>query len=436
MWRQVVEQRRAQEALGAPGGAERRVALGQQLGGGLERRLAGPGDPVHVARGLHGEVADVAGEVLVAAVAVEGDGDELARLARDEVGGQRRGVRVRLAVMPGELGQHVRHLRLHRELDVLGLVALGDQAGEAGLVEALLLEADGEGLHGAAGELRHQRDDDGGVHAAGEEGAQRHVGDHAQAHGLGQRVADEALGFLDVARDGTLPDGQVPVALHLVLAGAPGQDVAGRELGRGLVDGARGRDVLQGEEQVHRVRVHLAAQRGVQREQRAQFRAEDQPAARTLRVAERLLADAVARQQEPLLLLVPDGEGEHAAQRLDAALPHVLVEGEDGLGVGLRLELEASALQVLAQLPVVVDLAVEDDPVALVGVGDGLVAGVQVDDGQAAHGQAHAFAREEALVVGAAVGDEVVGPLEEGPIGRPPVRVHDAEYAAHGLSRF
>ena len=123
-----------------------------------------------------------------------------------------------------------------------------------------------------------------------------------------------------------------------------------------------------------------------------QLRAETEPSA-ALGVVERLDAQAVAREQELPLPRVPEREGEHAAQPLDAARPELLVEVHDDLGVGRRREAVAARHELAPQLAVVVDLAVEDDPDRAVLVGDRLLAGLEVDDGQPAHAEPDACRR-------------------------------------------
>ncbi|MFO0636680.1 MAG: hypothetical protein U0168_27930 [Nannocystaceae bacterium] len=60
-----------------------------------------------------------------------------------------------------------------------------------------------------------------------------------------------------------------------------------------------------------------------------------------------------------------------------------------------------AALQLRAQLDVVVDLAVEGDPQRTVGAGHGLRAGRQIDDREAAMAEAEASAQLDAAAVGA-----------------------------------
>ncbi|MCU0234040.1 MAG: hypothetical protein MUE90_08440, partial [Thermoanaerobaculales bacterium] len=55
-------------------------------------------------------------------------------------------------------------------------------------------------------------------------------------------------------------------------------------------------------------------------------------------VEERLLAGAVAGQQQPSPRLVPDREGEHPVEAIDEVGAVLLVEVGDDLGVGLRAQ--------------------------------------------------------------------------------------------------
>jgi hypothetical protein len=95
-------------------------------------------------------------------------------------------------------------------------------------------------------------------------------------------------------------------------------------------------------------------------EQRLDLRGEHQGPA-DFCIKERLLAEPVAGEHEPLPLRVPDREREHAIQRLGAPLPELLVKMDQDLGVAARLEAVPLRLERAAQLLVVVDLAVEDD---------------------------------------------------------------------------
>ena len=67
------------------------------------------------------------------------------------------------------------------------------------------------------------------------------------------------------------------------------------------------------------------------------------------------------------------------------------------------------ALQLPAKLGMIVDLAVEDDSIALVGTEDRLMAAHDVDDAEATHSEAEVAVREVARIVGAAMANSVAG---------------------------
>ena len=119
----------------------------------------------------------------------------------------------------------------------------------------------------------------------------------------------------------------------------------------------------------------------------------------THRVVDRPHAGAVARQHQALTARVPDGEGEVAVERLDAIGTPLLVEMDDDLGVGRRLEHVAAGDQLGAQLDVVEDLAVEGDPNGAVLVAHRLPAAVEIDDAEARVGEADVAVDESAVAV-------------------------------------
>jgi hypothetical protein len=115
------------------------------------------------------------------------------------------------------------------------------------------------------------------------------------------------------------------------------------------------------------------------------------------------------------LSVLQDGEGEHAAEMVDAVRAPFLIGMEDDLGVGAGAEAVAMGLQFPAQVEEVVDFAVVDDPAGFVLIGDGLVAGGEVNDAEAGHGQGGIAEDHGAGVVGAAVGKGGVHAFEGGP---------------------
>ena len=313
---------------------------------------------------------------------------------------------------------------------VLGAVALGDQPGVGELVEALVLDSHGEGgdaLVAPLGHsLGHQGHDQARIHAAREVGAHGDVGDQVGLDGVADplaRLVDDlglALAPLGgVAQPPVAPDldrrrrGEVSHPRRLDLGGVEHEQVRGRKLVDPLEEGARAGDETQGQVLVERAQVELRPGRlgAAAGEDRLDLGGEEEaPAVET--PVQGLLAEAVARQQELAAPHVPDGKGEHAAQLVDHALAAVLVEMENDLGVAAGLEEMAAADELAPQLAVVVDLAVADDPGAGVLVGDRLMPARQVDDREAAHGEAGLAEEHGALIVRPAVDQGVVHPLE------------------------
>ena len=106
---------------------------------------------------------------------------------------------------------------------------------------------------------------------------------------------------------------------------------------------------------------------------------------------------------------------------------------DDGFGVGLGAERVAAGLEIAAQLAMVVDLAVEDDPHRAVFVGHRLIAAGAIDDGQAPVAERQPRRVEVAAAVGAAM-VEPVGHRPDGRghvFGQVAVEGHKAANAAH-----
>ena len=91
-------------------------------------------------------------------------------------------------------------------------------------------------------------------------------------------------------------------------------------------------------------------------------------------VVERLDAEAVARHEERALFPIPKAEREHPAKVRETVLAPVSVGRRNHLRVAVGLKLVSRRAQLRAQLAVVVNLAVENDLVAVAAVGQWLVA--------------------------------------------------------------
>ena len=123
-------------------------------------------------------------------------------------------------------------------------------------------------------------------------------------------------------------------------------------------------------------------------------------------VVERLFPEPVARHEQTPLRIVPDGEGEHPGEALDARLAVDRVRVQDHLGVAPRSEPTPPGLELSAQLAEVVDLAVEDDPVPSGGVAHRLPAGYEIDDRQPRHPETDIAGGMDPRVVGPSVLEE------------------------------
>ena len=221
------------------------------------------------------------------------------------------------------------------------------------------------------------------VDAPGEERAHGDVG----AHVLGHRVAQD-LGDLGVHAglvvDRLLVERRDEVALRRHrLAGGDGEARARLDAADRAVQRERLRHVLQLQVVLQSGRVGRGGRLAEARRQleQALLLAGERHAVRPGGHVEGLDAERVAGAEEHALVGVPDEEGEHAAQAADRVGTPDVVGGDDGLGVPVGDEPGAVvAGELLAQLEVVVDLAVEDDAIAIARVRQRLVRVLDVDD--------------------------------------------------------
>ena len=132
---------------------------------------------------------------------------------------------------------------------------------------------------------------------------------------------------------------------------SPSSRVRGEVAGRELVDALEDRVGIGNPEegQVVGDRVAPQGRAGERLEERLDLGSEvERPV--SLRVVERLDAEAVAREEELAALVVPDREREDPVQALEHLGAVARVHGEDDLGVAGRLEGEAVALELRLQL--------------------------------------------------------------------------------------
>src|SRR5271168_1569256 len=95
---------------------------------------------------------------------------------------------------------------------------------------------------------------------------------------------------------------------------------------------------------------------------------------------ERLDADAVAGEHQPLPGIAPDGSREHAAQPLEASGVPLEKCLQDGFGIAVSLKTVAEQLKLAADLKVVVNFTIEDDDRVAIFGKNRLIAACQIDD--------------------------------------------------------
>ena len=284
---------------------------------------------------------------------------------------------------------------------------------------------------------RRQAQHGAGVDPATEIAADRHVGPEAQAYRLVEGVP-EPLGVLGVGAISPVPVDQgvveVPVADQPDLAAGGEQEVAGRH----LVDAVEESAVLGDHQEVVGMEERVAVPAGgnAGREQRLDLGGQVERTA-VMRVVERLDAEAIPRREERVVEAVPEGEGELAAQLAQAGRAEVLIEVQSDLAIGAGAEAVASALEVLLYALEVVELAIDDDPQALVLAGDRLLAGGQVDDAESgmAEPDPPIAGDPRPLSIRPAVGEPEGRLLQGGGRDRSPRRVHRRN-PAHGEPPF
>ena len=121
---------------------------------------------------------------------------------------------------------------------------------------------------------------------------------------------------------------------------------------------------------------------------------------------EGLHTEAVPRSEQHAAAPVVDHEGPHAVEPAQAFRAPLSVGREQDFGVAGGAEAVAGGPQLLPQLDVVVDLAVEDDDkLAILRAHRLMTGGAQVQDGESAKPEPHLLMEIQARIVGAAVSD-------------------------------
>src|SRR3954465_12937797 len=147
-------------------------------------------------------------------------------------------------------------VRSNDKFVVVGVEMLGDAPRVLELVKRGFVEPDRERLHGPARRFGHQSDDDAGIYAARQEGAERNVADHVRTHGIGENLAKSfccvfvaAFEWFDRANLPVLDDRRLPVL--------PPQEMAWRQLSNRGEERAIPGGVKIGQVMVERLEIDL-----------------------------------------------------------------------------------------------------------------------------------------------------------------------------------
>ena len=104
----------------------------------------------------------------------------------------------------------------------------------------------------------------------------------------------------------------------------------------------------------------------------------------------------------------------------------------DRLAIALRAEAMTALHKIVAEFAVVVDFSIKDEGDRLIFVGERLIATGDIDDAQAAHGQADIAVDEVSGAVGTAMPQPVIHGSQKWLRDRLAVKLDDAADAAHG----
>ncbi len=327
----------------------------------------------------------------------------MARHAGERIGRQDRVVGGRIVDGRDDLGQRPPELGLvEDDLDMLGADRLRRGAGGGALVGDIAIgKADRERLDRPLGEARHHHQHRRRIDPARQEHAEWDIGALVDAHALHERGVEPGQRLVLVERLGAAlgQRGAAAALDHAALAHDH------RLAGQYPVDAGKDRLSAGGElhlQQFVARRAHQRRRHQPSVDQRARLGGKGK-GGRRLGVIERLDAERVARQDQPPSPRVVQGQRIHAAQMGGEIEPVPAIEVERQLAIRLRRKRgRAPAAQLVAQLDVVVDLAIADQrrPGGLV---QRLVAGRQVDDGEPCLHHPDIAGAVAAVAVGAAM---------------------------------
>src|SRR5215469_1454697 len=117
------------------------------------------------------------------------------------------------------------------------------------------------------------------------------------------------------------------------------------------------------------------------------------------RVEKGLDAEAVARREEGTVVLVPQHERKLTAQFVQTLNFEVLVEMQCDFAIRPRAQMVSRAFELALNGFVIVELAVDDNVLAPILTGNGLVSGREVDDAESCVTQSYQPIRRNPLAL-------------------------------------
>ena len=286
------------------------------------------------------------------------------------------------------------------EVPAVGHGEVRDRAGRLGhrahvaalVVRRPLVVGAGERVQRPSGEARGGGHHRARVDAAGQAGSHLDVGAQPERDRVGEQLGEAPRPILRPTL-GARGRVDAPPALDPQAVLAHGEPVAGGKLPEPVEERVRlVVHPVQGQEVEHRLEAR-GDRPPLGEHQRLGLGGEREALPVPL-VVEGLDPQAIAGAEELAPAAVPDREREHPVEQREALAPVTPVGGEDHLRIARALEALPLALELRAQLDVVVDLAVVGDPALAERVAHRPVpAGAQVDDREAPVDQAHLEAR-------------------------------------------
>src|SRR5712691_8525844 len=122
------------------------------------------------------------------------------------------------------------------------------------------------------------------------------------------------------------------------------------------------------------------------------------------RIVQRLLTKPIPSEEQAVIALIPEREGEHALQAVEALRSLFRVGIEDHFKVGPCGEHVPTRTEVFTQIVSVINFAVGDQMKALVSAGERLLAGNQINDAQTPSSKPNRTISPEATFVWSSVG--------------------------------